>query len=145
MEMLKRHFRPEFLNRVDEVVVFHALGREQIRQIVELQLRRVAQTAAQQDIQLEFDRELVEHLAEVGYDPEFGARMLKRRIRMEVEAPLATAMLKDEVKAGDRVRIGYDPVRKAVRIEKAGAQGQEESKEAGAAEAPAAEAATAPA
>ena len=135
LEMLKRHFRPEFLNRVDEVVVFHALGRQQIRQIVELQLRRVAQTAAQQDIQLEFDRELVDHLAEVGYDPEFGARMLKRRIRSEVEAPLASAMLKDEVSEGDRVKLGYDAVRKALRIDKAGAQGRKEETEAGAEEA----------
>jgi ATP-dependent Clp protease ATP-binding subunit ClpC len=143
MEMLRRHFRPEFLNRVDEVVVFHALGREQIRQIVELQLRRVARTAAQQDIQLEFDRGLVDHLAEVGYDPEFGARMLKRRIRSEVESPLASAMLKDEVKAGERVKLGYDPVRKALRIDKAGSQGKEEDTQGGAEQARAAEAATA--
>jgi len=118
MELLKRHFRPEFLNRVDEVVVFHALGREQIRQIVELQLRRVAQTAAQQDIHLEFDKALVDHLAEVGYDPEFGARMLKRRIRSEVETPLADALLKGELHAGERVTLGFDPVRKAMRIER---------------------------
>jgi ATP-dependent Clp protease ATP-binding subunit ClpC len=143
MELLKRHFRPEFLNRVDEVVVFHALGRAQIRQIVELQLRRVAQTAAQQDIQLEFTRELVDHLAEVGYDPEFGARMLKRRIRSEVESPLASAMLKDEVSAGDRVKLGYDPVRKALRIDKARARGKADRTEAGAEEVPSAEAATA--
>jgi ATP-dependent Clp protease ATP-binding subunit ClpC len=141
MEMLKRHFRPEFLNRVDEVVVFHALGREQIRQIVELQLQRVARTAAQQDIHLEFDKELVDHLAEVGYDPEFGARMLKRRIRSEVESPLASAMLKDEVKAGDRVKLGYDPVRKALRIDKAGAGDRKDATQAADEEAPAAEAA----
>jgi ATP-dependent Clp protease ATP-binding subunit ClpC len=120
MELLKRHFRPEFLNRVDEVVVFHALGRDQIRQIVELQLRRVAQTADQQDIHLEFDKALVDHLAEVGYDPEFGARMLKRRIRSEVEAPLADALLKGELHAGERVRLGFDPVRKGMRIERSG-------------------------
>jgi ATP-dependent Clp protease ATP-binding subunit ClpC len=133
MEVLKRNFRPEFLNRVDEVVVFHALGREEIRQIVELQLRRVANTARQQDIELEFDRALVDHLAEVGYDPEFGARMLKRRIRSEVESPLANAMLKGDVAAGDRVKLGYDAVRKAVRIDKVGAQepqGSQQSQDA---------------
>jgi ATP-dependent Clp protease ATP-binding subunit ClpC len=120
MDMLKHHFRPEFLNRVDEVVVFHALGREQIRKIVELQLQRVAQAARQQDIQLEFDPALVGHLAEVGYDPEFGARMLKRRVRSEVESPLANAILKGDVGPADRVKVAYDPVRKAVRVERAG-------------------------
>ena len=143
MELLKRHFRPEFLNRVDDVVVFHALGRAQIRQIVELQLRRVARTAAQQDVQLEFGRELVDHLAEVGYDPEFGARMLKRRIRSEVESPLASGMLKDEVKAGDRVKLGYDAVRKSLRIEKVRARGKDEESETAPRETPQAEAATA--
>jgi len=123
MEMLKHHFRPEFLNRVDDVVVFHALGREQIHAIVELQLQRVAQTAAQQEVHLSFDPALVDHLAEVGYDPEFGARLLKRRIRSEVEAPLANALLKGEVVPGGKVRLGFDAVRKAMRIEKA-AQGE---------------------
>jgi ATP-dependent Clp protease ATP-binding subunit ClpC len=118
MEILRHHFRPEFLNRVDEVVVFHALGREQIRAIVRLQLQRVADTAAQQDIRLEVDEALIEHLAEVGYDPEFGARMLKRRIRSEVESPLASALLKGELPAGATVRLGFDPVRKSMRIEK---------------------------
>jgi ATP-dependent Clp protease ATP-binding subunit ClpC len=122
MELLRRHFRPEFLNRVDEVVVFHALGKKEIRAIVELQLQRVARTASQQDIHLQFDEALLDHLAEVGYAPEFGARMLKRRIRSEVEAPLANAILKGEVSAHDHVRLGFDPARKAVRIDKAGAQ-----------------------
>src|SRR6267142_2637660 len=100
MELLKRHFRPEFLNRVDEVVVFRALGKEQIRAIVELQLRRVAQTAAAQGVHVDFAQPLIDHLAEVGYDPEFGARMLKRKIRSEVEARLANALLKGEVSSG---------------------------------------------
>jgi ATP-dependent Clp protease ATP-binding subunit ClpC len=119
MELLKHHFRPEFLNRVDDVVVFHALGKEQIRSIVELQLQRVAQTAAQQEVHLSFDPALIDHLAAVGYDPEFGARLLKRRIRGEVESPLANALLKGEVVPGDKVRLGFDPVRKAMRIDKA--------------------------
>jgi ATP-dependent Clp protease ATP-binding subunit ClpC len=118
MELLKRHFRPEFLNRVDDIVVFHALGKEQIRQIVGLQLQRVAQTTAQQDIHIEFDDALIDHLAEVGYDPEFGARMLKRRIRSEVEAPLANAILKGEISPRDHVKLSYDATRKSLRIEK---------------------------
>jgi ATP-dependent Clp protease ATP-binding subunit ClpC len=118
MEMLRHHFRPEFLNRVDEVVVFRALGRDEIRKIVELQLNRVVHTAATQDLDVEFDRSLVDHLAEVGYDPEFGARMLKRKIRSGVESPLATALLKGEVTPDSRVRLRYDTVEKAVKIER---------------------------
>ncbi|SFN22325.1 ATP-dependent Clp protease ATP-binding subunit [Variovorax sp. OV329] len=118
MELLRHHFRPEFLNRVDEVVVFHALGKSEIHAIVGLQLQRVARTAAAQNVRLEFDDSLVDHLAEIGYDPEFGARMLKRKLRSELESRLATAMLKGEVSAGQSVKLGYDPVQKALRIEK---------------------------
>jgi len=117
MELLKRHFRPEFLNRVDEVVVFRALGKEQIRAIVELQLRRVAQTAAAQGVHVDFAQPLIDHLAEVGYDPEFGARMLKRKIRAEVESRLANALLKGEVSTGLHVTLTYDPAENTVRIE----------------------------
>jgi ATP-dependent Clp protease ATP-binding subunit ClpC len=80
-EVLRRHFRPEFLNRIDEVIVFHALTPEQIRGIVGLQLERVRRTSRGQGLELEFDPSLIDHLAEVGYRPEFGARELKRRIR----------------------------------------------------------------
>jgi ATP-dependent Clp protease ATP-binding subunit ClpC len=118
MELLKHHFRPEFLNRVDEIVVFHALGREEIRQIVQLQLKRVAQTVSSQGLELDFDKSLVEHLAEVGYDPQFGARMLRRKVRSEVESRLATALLKGDIGPGDRVRLSYDPAQNMVRIEK---------------------------
>jgi ATP-dependent Clp protease ATP-binding subunit ClpC len=119
MELLRHHFRPEFLNRVDEVVVFHALGRDEIRQIVQLQLNRVTETALLQDMEIEWDPSLVDYLAEVGYDPEFGARMLKRKLRSEVEAPLATAILKGEVSAGSRIRMRYDTVERAVKIDRA--------------------------
>ncbi|MDB5943620.1 MAG: ATP-dependent Clp protease ATP-binding subunit ClpA [Ramlibacter sp.] len=94
---------------------------------------------------LEVDRELVDHLAQVGHDPESGARMLKRRIRSEVESPLASAMLKDEVSAGDRVKLGYDPARKALGIDKARPQGKQDGTQTGAGQAQAAEPATAPA
>jgi ATP-dependent Clp protease ATP-binding subunit ClpC len=118
LEVLKRSFRPEFLNRVDEVVVFHALGKEEIRAIVELQLRRVAQTAAAQQVEIDFDKSLVNHLAQAGYDPEFGARMLKRQVRFDVEAKLANAMLRGDVKPGDRISMSYDTGNKETRIEK---------------------------
>ena len=108
MEVLRRHFRPEFLNRIDEVIVFHALTKDQIREIVLLQLERVRRVAKGQGVELEFDPSLVDYLAEAGYQPEFGARELKRRIRADLENPLAGALLRGEVREGDRVRVGYD-------------------------------------
>ena len=89
MDVLRGHFRPEFLNRIDELIVFHALGREEIRHIVGLQLDRVARSAASQGVTLTFDGTLVDHFAEEGYKPEFGARELKRLIRSELETALA--------------------------------------------------------
>ena len=118
MEILRHHFRPEFLNRVDEVVVFRALGQEQIRSIVDLQLERVRRTAAARGLDLSFDGPLREHLAAVGYDPEFGARMLKRKIRLEVESELADALLRGDVREGDQVLITYDAGANAVRVQK---------------------------
>jgi ATP-dependent Clp protease ATP-binding subunit ClpC len=124
MEVLRHHFRPEFLNRVDEVVVFHALGKAQIRSIVDLQLERVRRTVAGQNIELSFDDSLRNHLAEIGYDPEFGARMLKRKIRAEVESKLADALLRGDVRDGDKVTITYDSGANAVRVQKSSADAQ---------------------
>ncbi len=119
MGVLRRHFRPEFLNRIDEIIVFHALDREQIRRIVRLQLDRVAATARGQGVALEFDDSLVDHLAEVGYQPEFGARELKRRIKAEVETRLARELLAGAVAAGDTVRLRWDGEAGEVKVEKA--------------------------
>lgn len=83
MQLLKGHFRPEFLNRIDEVIVFNSLSQENIRLIVQIQLDRLTRTAAAQDISLKLDDSLVEHLVEVGYQPDFGARELKRKIRQK--------------------------------------------------------------
>lgn len=118
MEILRRHFRPEFLNRIDEVIVFHALTQEQIKDIVRLQLERVRRTAHGQGINLQFDDTLLEHLAEVGYQPEFGARELKRRIRSEVETRVAAALLKGELLEGDSALVRYDKEHDQVVIEK---------------------------
>ncbi|HEX8794185.1 MAG TPA: AAA family ATPase, partial [Polyangiaceae bacterium] len=82
MDVVRQHFRPEFVNRLDEVIVFHALNRDDIRAIVQLQLERVRRMARGQGVELAFEDSLVDHLTEVGYRPEFGARELKRRIRM---------------------------------------------------------------
>jgi ATP-dependent Clp protease ATP-binding subunit ClpC len=107
MQVLKGHFRPEFLNRIDEIIVFNALSKENIRAIVQIQLDRVVRTAAAQDITLKIGDGLVDHLVDVGYQPEFGARELKRRIRQEVETKLAKQILGDALKSGDTVEIGY--------------------------------------
>lgn len=109
MAILRRHFRPEFLNRLDDVIVFHALTREEIKKIVSLQLKRVEEAVyASHGISLEFDETLLDHLADVGYQPEFGARELKRRIKVEVETPLAKQILEGALSSGATVRVRYD-------------------------------------
>jgi ATP-dependent Clp protease ATP-binding subunit ClpC len=108
MEVLRGHFRPEFLNRIDEIIIFHALTRDQIRQIVNLQLERVKRMAHGQGVELDYDESLIDHLAEAGYRPEFGARELRRLIRSELETQLARAMLANEIQEGQHVRVRWD-------------------------------------
>ena len=108
MSALRSHFRPEFLNRIDEIIIFDALDKAQIEAIVRLQLDRVASTAQGQDIELVFDESLVKHLSSEGYQPEYGARELRRQIRNLLETKLAKAMLKGDIKEGNRVVCSYD-------------------------------------
>lgn len=108
MDVLRGHFRPEFLNRIDEIIVFHALGKEEIRHIVGLQLDRVARSAASQGVTLTFDQTLIDHFAEEGYKPEFGARELKRLIRSELETALAREMLGGGIGKGDHASARWD-------------------------------------
>lgn len=108
MGVLKGHFRPEFLNRIDEIIVFHGLSRDNIHSIVKIQLERVERTAAAQDITLKIDESVIDHLADAGYRPEFGARELKRQIRQELETRLAKEILGDRLKSGDTVDVSYD-------------------------------------
>jgi ATP-dependent Clp protease ATP-binding subunit ClpC len=117
MDVLRVHFRPEFINRIDEIIVFHALGRGEIRSIVELQLERVKRTAHGQGVELIVDESLVEHLAVAGFQPEFGARELRRLIRSELETQLARAMLADEVHEYDRVLARWDADQQKVVLE----------------------------
>jgi ATP-dependent Clp protease ATP-binding subunit ClpC len=115
MEVLRHQFRPEFINRIDEVIVFHSLDRDKIRKIVTLQLARVARTALGQGVELDFDTSVVDHFATVGFQPEYGARELQRLIRSELETELARAMLGATVEDGDHVRaIRPDDTRKVV-------------------------------
>jgi len=118
MVLLRKYLRPEFLNRIDEIIVFHALDREQIRQIVGLQLERVKRLAKGQGLTLEFEDSLVDYFAEVGYQPEFGARELRRQIRSQLETKLAGAMLRGEIGEGDTVKFLHDRAADAVRWEK---------------------------
>ncbi len=109
MGVLRHHFRPEFLNRIDDIIVFHALTREEIKSIVSLQLKRVSRNMQDnQGIFLNFDESVIDYLAEVGYQPEFGARELKRRIRVEIETPLARKLLEGAFSSGTTITVKYD-------------------------------------
>jgi ATP-dependent Clp protease ATP-binding subunit ClpB len=101
---LRAHFRPEFLNRVDDIIIFHSLRREELMQIVDIQMERVARRLQQQNLHLELDKSARALLAKEGYDPQFGARPLKRSIQEHLLDPLATQLLEGKFKAGDRIR-----------------------------------------
>jgi ATP-dependent Clp protease ATP-binding subunit ClpB len=103
--VLQQHFRPEFLNRIDEIVVFHPLTREHLAEIVSIQLRRVAQLLAERGYTLEVSEAAREYLAEVGYDPDFGARPLKRAIQRELQDPLAMKILSGDLHEGETIRV----------------------------------------
>ena len=105
MAELRRHFRPEFLNRVDETVVFHPLETDQLTKIVEIQLERLRGRLAERRITLVVSRPALRHLAERGYDPVYGARPLKRLIQQEIETPIARQLVKGELKDGDTAMV----------------------------------------
>jgi ATP-dependent Clp protease ATP-binding subunit ClpB len=105
MDAVGQHFRPEFINRIDEVVVFHALGQGQIRGIADIQLDRLRSRLKEREIGLQLDDAAFEQLVKVGYDPVFGARPLKRAIQSEIENPLAQSILAGQFASGDVVQI----------------------------------------
>ena len=104
-ELLARHFRPEFLNRIDEIVIFHRLSLEDIKQIVEIQLHKVRDRLAQQGFPLEVTEDAKTYLAETGYEPVYGARPLKRTIQREIQDHLALKILAGEFKPGETIRV----------------------------------------
>jgi ATP-dependent Clp protease ATP-binding subunit ClpB len=104
-ELLTHHFRPEFLNRVDEIVIFHRLTREDLKKIVDIQLGRLRERLEAQGYKLQVEEEAKEYLAEVGYDPVYGARPLKRAIQRELQDPLALKVLAGEFRVGDTIRV----------------------------------------
>ena len=108
MDVVGQYFRPEFINRIDDTVVFHPLGREQIQGIARHQLDILAKRVRENDLGLLFDEEVEEKLADLGYDPVFGARPLKRAIQDWVENPLAEALLRGEFVPGDTIQISIE-------------------------------------
>ena len=104
-QLLTRHFRPEFLNRIDELVIFHRLTRDDLARVVEIQLERVARRVQDAGLVLQVTPAAVEHLAEAGYDPVYGARPLKRTIQRELQDPLALRLLQGEFRRGDTLRV----------------------------------------
>jgi len=107
MAEVKTHFRPEFVNRIDEVVVFHALGEEQIRAIARIQLNALKARLAKMDYGFEVSDAVLGELAKVGFDPVYGARPLKRAIQSEIENPLAKAILEGRFAPKDTIRVDY--------------------------------------
>jgi ATP-dependent Clp protease ATP-binding subunit ClpB len=108
LEEMRRHFRPEFLNRVDETIVFHALSEEHLKEIVVIQLKRLRDRLADRHISLELTDRAKTHLVQVGYDPSYGARPLKRAIQREIENPLGRLLLEGKVRDGQTVNVDYD-------------------------------------
>jgi ATP-dependent Clp protease ATP-binding subunit ClpB len=106
---LRQSFRPEFLNRLDEIIVFHALSEEHLKQIVEIQLAGLRARLEERHIQLELTDAARTRLVRTGYDPNYGARPLKRAIQREIETPLAKRILAGEIRGGQTVRIDADP------------------------------------
>jgi ATP-dependent Clp protease ATP-binding subunit ClpB len=107
--VLQAHFRPEFLNRLDEIVVFHPLSHSDLAQIVEIQLERVAGMMAERGFTLDVNGPAREFLVEIGYDPDYGARPLKRAIQRELQDPLAMHVLAGDFKPGDTIHVDRSP------------------------------------
>ncbi|KGP63880.1 protein disaggregation chaperone [Legionella norrlandica] len=107
MELVSQHFRPEFINRIDESVVFHSLTKEQIAKIAAIQINYLHHRLKQQNINLEVTKEALTHLAEAGFDPVYGARPLKRTIQQKLENPLAQSLLTGKFKSGETIIVSY--------------------------------------
>ena len=119
MVALRGHFRPELLNRIDEILIFEPLSREALREIVKLEVAKVERRLASKEITLQVDEAALDVLAQEGYDPVFGARPLRRLIERRVQNPLAGGLLAGEFHAGDTVRVRVDDAREGtLRLER---------------------------
>jgi ATP-dependent Clp protease ATP-binding subunit ClpB len=114
---LRSHFRPEFLNRIDEIIIFHALGEEHLRQIVDIQLRGLLRRLEDRHIELELTDAARDHLVRVGYEPSYGARPLKRAIQKEVETPLARLLVEGTIRDHQHVLVDANRLSSGLRFE----------------------------
>src|SRR5207249_744346 len=117
-DMLKQYFRPEFLNRIDETIVFHPLSKEQLTKIVDVQLNQLRKRLASRNLRLEVSAEAEKLIADEGYDPVYGARPLKRVIQQRIENPLASRILRGEFAEGDTIRIDIDSAKREFTFDK---------------------------
>lgn len=124
-EMLKQYFKPEFLNRLDEIVLFNRLSKKDMEAIVEVQLQKVSSRLEEKNIQVTFASSLKQYLAQEAYDPIFGARPLKRLIQKEIIDELALRILQHEVNDGDMLTIEYTDNRVSITMEHATSQDYE--------------------
>jgi ATP-dependent Clp protease ATP-binding subunit ClpB len=125
MAVVRAHFRPEFLNRVDEIILFHRLRREDMGEIVDIQFRRLGRLLEDRKITLSLDAKGRQWLAEKGYDPTYGARPLKRVIQKWVQDPLAQMLLAGEIRDGSTVKIGAARGRLTVNGKEVGGESDE--------------------
>jgi ATP-dependent Clp protease ATP-binding subunit ClpC len=107
-DALRRHFRPEFLNRIDDIIIFHTLTKEQVEHIVDLQIKEIAGRLNEHGITIELTAEARAWVAAQGYDPAFGARPLRRTLQKQVESPLSVRLLRGEFKVGDAIVVDYN-------------------------------------
>lgn len=107
-DSLRKYFRPEFLNRIDEIIIFHTLTQEQVVQIVDLQMREIAGRLSEHSVTIELTDAARRWLAEQGFDPAFGARPLRRTLQKQVESPLSVKLLRGDFKAGDTIIVDYN-------------------------------------
>jgi ATP-dependent Clp protease ATP-binding subunit ClpB len=111
MDAMRNSFRPEFLNRIDEIIIFHGLQKSQLREIVKLQVTFLEKRLSEQKIALKISDSALDFLAEVGYDPVYGARPLKRAVQRYLETAIAKSILRGEFKAGDTVFVDEEDER----------------------------------
>jgi ATP-dependent Clp protease ATP-binding subunit ClpB len=126
LEEMRRAFRPEFLNRVDEIIVFHALSQEHLKHIVEIQLNELRKRLEERQIQIQLTDRAKQHLVRVGYNPSYGARPLKRAIQKEVEVALGRLILKGDVREGQTVVVDMDEDGKGLRFETRSTDGMDQ-------------------
>ncbi len=105
---IKTHFKPEFINRVDDIIIFQPLTQEQIKEIVKLQVAEINQQLQLEDLSIELTNKAIDHFAEVGFDQVYGARPLKRLMQKEILDVLAIMLIKQEIKPGSKLEVDWD-------------------------------------